>query len=389
MTTSVVEAVATTDSGTWEVPLRSGRVVFGEGRLAEIGDRVRALGGSRALLVSDAGLCAAGHVDGALASLAAVGVETELFDGVDENPSDDTVAAGLEVARRLRPDMLVALGGGSTLDTTKGINFLLTNGGRLADYRGFGLAQRPMLPSVAVPSSAGTGSEAQSYAVLSDARTHTKMALGDDKAFFRTVILDPCVAATAPRSVAALAGFDALSHAVESYVTRSANPWSRLFAAEAWRRLDAHFLSVATGTAGLGDWAQMLWGAHLAGAAIEMSMLGAAHGCANPLTAVFGIQHGRAVALMLPAVVRGNAEVVGARYDELTGAPAGEGGERLAARLESLRERAGLGGGLSALGVGEGDLGALADLALEQWTLGHNPRPLAHDDVVALYREAL
>src|SRR4051794_24567015 len=144
------------------------RVVYGPGTLSRLGELTRELGGSRVLLVTDPGLEEAGHPQRALAALRGAGLDVSVFDGVEENPSARHVGDGLELARRHRTDFLVAVGGGSSMDCAKGINFLYTNGGRIADYQGFGKATRPMLPSVAVPTTAGTGSEAQSYALISD-----------------------------------------------------------------------------------------------------------------------------------------------------------------------------------------------------------------------------
>src|SRR6185369_12939585 len=138
-------------------------------------------------------------------------------------------------------DSIVAIGGGSSLDCAKGINFVLTNGGSMRDYRGHNKAEKPMLPSIGIPTTAGTGSEAQSYAIISDAETHAKMACGDDKARFRIVILDPVLTVTQPREVTAIAGYDALSHATEAYVTTKRNDDSMSLARDAFRLLEANY----------------------------------------------------------------------------------------------------------------------------------------------------
>ena len=168
-----------------------GRVIFAPGALDELGAAVRALGGGRALLVTDPGLEHAGHPQRAEKVMRAAGVEVFVFDGVKENPTEREVAAGVVFARTHHIDCIVAVGGGSSMDCAKGINFILTNGGRMIDYKGHGRATRPMLPSVGVPTTAGTGSEAQSYALITDEKTHLKMACGDKKAAFRVSILDP------------------------------------------------------------------------------------------------------------------------------------------------------------------------------------------------------
>src|SRR5256714_2410833 len=189
------------------------RVVFGDGAAAQLGELARELLFTRTLIVADRGIVATGQVERAAALLAATGIEPSFFHDFDANPDSRMVDAGRKHAEGCRIDSIVALGGGSSLDCAKGINFVLTNGGTMHDYRGFGKAARPMLPSIGIPTTAGTGSEAQSYALISDAETHAKMACGDPKAAFRMAILDPALTKSQPRSVAALAGYDASSHA--------------------------------------------------------------------------------------------------------------------------------------------------------------------------------
>ena len=155
------------------------RIVFGPGRLSELGELAAILAVKRALVVSDPGIVAAGHTARGIESLEAAGLRVELFDGVEENPTTAHVDAGLAVAKRFGPDLIVGLGGGSSMDCAKGINFLYSCGGRMQDYWGVGKATGPMLPMIAVPTTAGTGSETQSFALISDAETHTKMACGD------------------------------------------------------------------------------------------------------------------------------------------------------------------------------------------------------------------
>src|SRR5436190_533225 len=228
-----MKATPTTDSthaGSSPWPLRAfdfhspTRVVFGAGTLNRLGELARELGDTRVLLVTDPGLEAAGHPQRAMASLKAAGLEVFLFHGVECNPTNRHVDAGVAFARPLGIDLIVSVGGGSSMDCAKGINFLLTNGGRMADYMGFGKAARPMLPSIGVPTTAGTGSEAQSYALIADEQTHMKMACGDRKAAFRIAILDPEVTVSQPARVTAITGIDALSHAIESFVTTKRNP---------------------------------------------------------------------------------------------------------------------------------------------------------------------
>lgn len=373
--------------------LRPGaRVVFGAGALGRLGELAHGLGFRRSLLVADRGLVASGHPERARQALAAAGVGCEQFHDFQHEPDSAMVEVAAGAARAFGADSFVAIGGGSSLDCAKGANFLLTNGGRMADYRGYGKASRPLLPMIGVPTTAGTGSEAQSYALIADASTHEKMACGDPSAAFRVALLDPTLTLTLPRGVTATAGYDALSHAVESAVTRSRTPPSSLLAREAFRLLEGHLERALDRPDDLDARSAMLWGAHLAGLAIEASMLGAAHACANPLSARYGTAHGVAIGLLLPHVVRWNATAAAAGYADLLQAagrdPGPDPAGRLAARLEELAVRAELPRGLSAVGVARADLVALAEDAAQQWTGRFNPRAFDAEGALALYREA-
>ena len=376
-------------SATWSVPPTPTRVVFGAGTLDELGPLARDLTGRRVLVVTDPGVRAAGHVERAGRSLRAAGVEMLVFDGVDENPTSRHVEAGTRGAREFRTDLIVGLGGGSVMDCAKGINFLLTNGGRMEDYWGSNRATRPMLPSIGVPTTAGTGSEAQSYALIEQEEGRSKMACGDEKARFRAVVLDPDLTRTLPRRVAAVSGLDAISHAVESYVTTRGNPFSRMYAREAWRLLEGAFEG-ALETPDDGDLrGRMLLGAYLAGCAVEHSMLGAAHACANPLTSRYGISHGVAVLMTLPHVVRFNQPAAGSLYEDLMShSGSSRGAASLADRIIALRKGAGIPTRLEACGVPRTALPELAREAAGQWTAGFNPRPVNEDDLLNFYETA-
>jgi alcohol dehydrogenase len=371
------------------------RVVFGAGSAARLGELVREHGGRRVLLVTDPGLEEAGHPQRALASLRAAGLTAFVFDAVEANPTTRHVEAGLRVARTHGIDFLVAVGGGSSMDCAKGVNFLLTNGGHMTDYRGFGKATRPMLPSLAVPTTAGTGSEAQSYALIADERSHMKMACGDRKAAFRAAILDPEVTVSQPAKVTAVTGIDALSHALESYVCTRRNTLSQTFAREAWRLMEPSLSVVLRDPANLEARGAMQLGANFAGSAIENSMLGVAHALANPLTAHYGVTHGVAIAIVLPHVVRFNAEAVAPLYAELahgSGLVNGDtavAAEAIARRVAGLVEETGLPTSLTQCGVSAGILPVLAEEASQQWTGRFNPRPVGERELLALYEAAL
>ena len=367
------------------------RVIFGRGALEQLGPVAKEYGLRRPLLVADRGLVAAGHVESAATLLRRAGIDVVRFHDVDVNPDTSRIEAGRAFAAPLGIDSLIGLGGGSSLDCAKGINFLLTNGGDMRDYHGYGKATRPMLPMIGVPTTAGTGSEAQSYAVVSDAATHVKMACGDPKAAFRVAILDPDLTISQPTPVTAAAGFDAIAHAVETYVTTKRNGFSTCFSREAWRLLSANYGRVVVQPDDVDARGAMHLGAHYAGLAIEHSMLGAAHACANPLTAHYDITHGIALAILLPHVVRWNASIVPELYSDLLtvtagGSSDGNPGGKLAAKLAGLGAAAGLPDTLRAAGVQESDLETLAKDAADQWTGMFNPRPLDADSALEVYK---
>jgi alcohol dehydrogenase len=375
------------------------RLVFGAGAIQALGEIVRELGARQVLLVTDPGIVAAGHAERVLGILRGDGVRAVLFDQVRENPTTRDVDACLSVARAANIDALIGLGGGSSMDTAKGCNFILTNGGQMKDYWGVGKAMKPMLPLVAIPTTAGTGSECQSAALIADEVTHQKMACLDPKAAARVAILDPALTVSQPPRVTACTGIDAIAHAVETAVTKKRSPLSLMFSNEAFKLLAPNFSRVMEQPSDLEARGKMLLGAAFAGTAIENSMLGAAHSAANPLTAHFNIVHGQAVGMMLPHVIRFNAENERARlaYAELASGPeiacvsdgVEQAVEALVQEIQSLLEQAGMPRALADCGVRTGDVPKLAAEAAKQWTANFNPRPIVEKDFVALYEAAL
>lgn len=385
------------------------RIVCGAGKLEALGELAVELGGKRVMVVSDPGIIAAGHSQRGIEILKRAGLEASLFGEIQENPSTRHVAVGVAAANEFKPDLLVGLGGGSAMDCAKGINFLYTNGGRMQDYWGVGKATKPMLPMIAVPTTAGTGSETQSFALISDEVTHVKMACGDKKAACKVALLDPELTVTQPARVTALTGIDAISHAVETYVTNKRNAISLLFSREAFRLLAANFAAVLQSPKDLQGRANMQLGACFAGMAIENSMLGIAHSLANPLTAHYGIPHGQAVSVMLPFVVLFNSSVVASQYGDLSqdltdlqsefpeaenlasrlkGATSDAAVRKLAHFLWKSASLAGLKLTLAELGVDAGELGKLSEEAAKQWTATFNPRPVTSGDLLSLYQAA-
>ena len=366
----------------------STRIHFGTDALARLGTLVRELGGTRVLLVADAGLVDAGHVGQATDIMRESQLEVFHFNDFHENPTSAMAETGTCAAREWSINFIVGLGGGSSMDCAKAINFILTNGGGMADYWGYGKAEKPMLPMLAIPTTAGTGSEVQSYALITDPQSHRKMACGDPKAAFKAAILDPKLTVSQPASVTAAAGYDAIGHAVETFVTTKRTKLSQFFSMEAWRLLDKNYEVVLREPENLEARGGMQLGACLAGVAIENSMLGATHALANPLTERYEITHGVAIAILLHHVVRWNSGFVRKHYDELAEISGNSTPDWLAGRLQELLGRSGLPVRLSQVGVERDQFPNLSQQALQQWTGTFNPRPLNQSDVEALYEAA-
>ena len=386
------------DNGKLSFPEGRPRVIFGPGVADRIGELARGFGARRALLVTDPHIVEAGHAPRLQRSLEKAGLGVTLYADARENPTTEDVDDCVEAARAGAVDLIVGLGGGSAMDTAKGCNFILTNGGRMRDYHGHGKASRPMLPLIAVPTTAGTGSECQSFALIADAQTHRKMACGDPKAAPTLSILDPSLTVSQPAIVTANTGVDALTHAVETAVTARRNELSLRYAREAFKLINENLQAVIEAPGDVGARGRMLLAAAYAGTAIEHSMLGAAHAAANPLTAHFGVIHSQAVGVMLPAVIHFNAEdpTAAQLYAALAvhaglvkeDIPPDQAVAALLDRIEHLLTASGLPRRLNDLNIPRDAYPTLAKEAADQWTAGFNPRPIDAAGFASLYERA-
>ena len=383
------------------------RIIFGSGVVSKLGSLAQEMGCSRAFVVSDPGVVRAGLFGAGEQSLNTAGIQVKGFHDLSENPTNLHVERGVLAAKAFEPDLLIGLGGGSSMDCAKGINFVYSCGGKIQDYWGMGKATKPMLPMIAVPTTAGTGSETQSFALISDSLSHVKMACGDPRAACRIALLDPELTLTQPATVTALTGIDAITHALETFVCNKRTPMSECYSREAWQLLSQGFPQVMESPGDVDARGRMQLGACFAGMAIESSMLGAAHSLANPLTAMLGVTHGQAVGLMMPHVVRFNAQVVEDRYRELAKLlpddPAFSnvtGSERIASIFTAWLKKAGLATTLVGLpkwpenlnGDAKQTFELLSSLSLsasKQWTAAFNPRIVSESDLLSIYHAAL
>jgi len=370
------------------------KLIYGKGALDEVPEAIKSLGVKRVFIVTDGGIVKAGYPDRLKTLLEESGYTCEIFGDSKENPTEKDADNCAAQANVFKPDLIIGLGGGSSMDTAKACNFLYTNGGRMEDYMGYGKAENAMLPLICIPTTSGTGSECQSFALISRDSDHKKMACGDTKNAAYISVLDPELTVSQPFEVTANTGMDAITHAIETFVSKKANPFSRLYSAEAFRLLALAFPVVLQEPENLEARGAMLLGAAYAGLAIEHSMLGAAHGCANPLSARFSVIHGQAVGVMLPAVIRKNSQDASVKedYQDLLSSVAGSESdhyESLADLIESYLEFADLPTSLSHFGVKDEDIPVLAEDAETQWTSTFNPVDFSYRDFAEVYGNSL
>ena len=349
-------------------------------------------GKSRIALFVDPNLITTSYVREAVDAITS-GCLVGVFTTIHENPCETDVVSAAAFLQPLLADCVVAIGGGSTIDTAKMGLLLAFGGGVPKDWWPVHRHDPVDAPRLYVyPATAGTGSEVQSHALISDDKTHRKMAIGHERLAPTEAILDVSLLESCPRRVMVLAGIDALSHALESAVTRTATDVSTAAAMDAFALIWPALMEIASQDRILTAPAceKLHAGATLAGMAIEASMLGSAHGCGNPLTARYGVVHGQAVSLMLPGVIKLNesdprsAQIFSSiehRCEMELGT--------LATAVKSLVKNLGLAGSLAELGITDAPIGELAALAMEQWTCGHNPVPMTIERCIELYKNVL
>ena len=362
------------------------RFRFGAGSVAGVGDEVRAAGATRALVVTDRGVVAAGIAGRVADLLGAAGIELEVFDGVAPNPTVADVVAGAAALAALPGEgaaAIVALGGGSAMDAAKGVAIAAANP-RLEvvdlDYRNASL--RAGLPIVAIPTTAGTGSETNAFGVITNEAEHRKFYVGNASCRPRMALLDPELTIGLPPRATAATGIDALSHALEGLMARHANPLSIGLALQVVRAIGGALERAVADGSDLDARSEMLLAAHVAGIAQGMTGLGLGHAIAHPLGGRLDVPHGVALAAVLPAVMRFNAPVVRDRLSWAAvalgvagprdpGAQAADAAVREVARLIAA---VGLGGSLGSLGVTRDLVTMLADDALADVVVANTPR---------------
>lgn len=374
----------------WSFPTR---IVFGNGEVARVGDEAKLAGMRRALIVTDKGVSDAGLCAAARASLEHAGIEVAVFDGVEGNPTEANIEAGARAFAEHRADGIVCIGGGSPIDAGKliGVRARTARPFEELDDAVDGGVYVPgdVPPLIALPTTAGTGSEVGRSGVVTLRSNHRKTVIFAPQLIPRVAILDPGLTRSMPPGVTAATGFDALTHCLEAYLSKGDHPMADAIALAGIDLVAKNLERAVADGADLEARGAMMKAAMMGAVAFQKG-LGACHSLAHPLSSECGLHHGLANALCLPAVVAFNEQAVTERVlhaSLLLGGSAEPGA--CAAAVAAFRRRVGLPDGLRAAGVEEARLPALADKAMEDACHRGNPRPCTRDDLLGLYRASL
>ena len=370
------------------------RLILGEGALEQLAAELPELG-SRVLIVTDPGIVAAGILDRVLTVLTTASLEVSVFSAVVGNPDVATVDAANQARVDAGADILVAIGGGSSMDVAKSVAILATSGGSIADYEGVDKFTALPLPVIAIPTTVGSGSEVTKGAVITNPATHVKMVIVSDLMFVKIAVLDRRIVAGLPGRIAATTGMDALTHAIEAYVSKGANPVTDAINIGAIEIIGQNLVKASQGDEEA--LYNMLVASSMAGIGFHDAGLGAVHALANTIGAHFGVHHGTANALFLPYVMDFNVSSSPARFariaralgEDTTGLTDEQAAERSAAAVHRLAADTGVPRKLSEVGVPADAIDRLAADALVQADLPGNPRETTLEDIKALYRKAL
>jgi len=353
-------------------------------------------GFAHALLVTDAGLNASGMAAQVAAVLREHGVRSTVFDGVKPNPSTANVESGLAVLRQHGCDCLVSLGGGSAHDCAKAIGLVATNGGQIADYAGLDRAQKPQLPLMAINTTAGTGSEVTRASVITDAARRVKMAIVDQHIVPLIAVNDAQLMLGMPAALTAATGMDALTHAVEAYVSTIANPMTDAWAIKAMEMIAANLRTAVADGSNLAARENMAWAQCMAALAFNNASLGYVHAMAHQLGGFYDLPHGVCNAILLPHVEQFNAAVCAPRLrdvaralgEDVQGLNDAQAAEAAVAAMRRLSADIGIPAGFGALGGRREDIAALAQNALKDGCCFTNPRQASQAEIEALYEAA-
>ena len=370
-------------------------IVVGAGSLKRLPELAKNLKKSKAYIISGPHLEKIGMVDKCREALKAAGIESDAFTQTEGNPSTDTVAKAAEGFKSSNADFIVAFGGGSPLDVAKAVAVIASYGGNITDYEGGGKVPGPVVPMIAIPTTAGTGSEVTAFSVITDHSRNYKLTVVSNYLLPAYAILDPELITTVPKNTAAACGIDAMVHALEAFISKAASPFSDLFAKEALRLIGTSIRDYVLDRSNLAACESMLTGSLFAGIAFSHARLGDVHAMSHPVSAYFDVAHGVANAVLLPTIVDYNMTYASEKYkyiyDCICEKPLDDDAftpEMLAAEIRILNDELGIPSSLSEVGVDSSLFDKMADDAMKSGNILVNPRPTTKKDILALYAQA-
>ncbi|MGF1873189.1 L-threonine dehydrogenase [Photobacterium indicum] len=371
--------------------------LMGAGCLTEAADAVKAHGFKKALIVTDKVLNQIGVVKQVVDLLAERNVEAVVFDGTQPNPTMGNVAAGLALLKANECDFVISLGGGSPHDCAKGIALVASNGGSISDYEGVDVSAKPQLPLVAINTTAGTASEMTRFCIITDEARHIKMAIVDKNTTPLMSVNDPELMLAKPASLTAATGMDALTHAIEAYVSTAATPITDAVAIKAIELIQAHLRTAVNDGQNLEAREQMAYAQFMAGMAFNNASLGYVHAMAHQLGGFYDLPHGVCNAVLLPHVQRYNAKVCPDRLRDVAKAmgvnvetmTAEQGADAALEAIQVLSKDVGIPAGLKDLGAKNEDISILADNALKDACGFTNPKQATHEEISEIFAAAM
>ena len=371
------------------------RIEFGNGVSATVGEEAKGLGGTRALVVTDPGVMSAGLVDPVVENLKKAGVDASVFDGVEPNPRDTTVARGAELALSEGSDVLVAVGGGSPMDTAKAIGVIQQEGGKITDYEGLGLVKKPITPLVAIPTTAGTGSEVTFWSVVTDTARSFKMSVGSPLIAARVALVDPELTLGLPAPITAATGMDALTHAVEGYTATLSEPLTDSLAVSAIRLLSKNLRQAYANGGNLEARFNVMLASLLAGVAFGNSDIGGVHCMGEAIGGLYDTPHGIAMAIYLPVVAEFNAIALPEKFavvaealgEDVRHLSVVEAAKRAPLAIREISQDLRIPSAAD-VGVLPEDFPRLAKAASVNVSVGSNPRVATEQDFFAMFEAA-
>ena len=371
--------------------------LFGVGSIQETGKRLKDANATKALLVTDKGLFDLGLADRIADIVKEAGVEVEIFPKAEPNPTDENVAEGVEAYKAANCDALVSLGGGSSHDAAKGIGIVVSNGGTIHDYEGVDQSKNPMVPLVSINTTAGTASEMTKFTIITDKKRSVKMAIVDKHVTPLVSINDPELMLGLPPALTAATGLDALTHAVEAYMSTDANALTDSAAEKVFEIIPEFLPRAYANGQDVEAREQMVFAQFLGGMAFNNAGLGYVHAIAHQMGGFYNLPHGVCNAILLPHVSRFNLVGREARFAKLAfylgenieGLSTLEAAEKAIERIERLAADLNIPSGFAELGAKEEDIPTLAANAMKDVTAATNPRKARQSDIEELIRQAM